>query len=498
MKQTRLVSRWAWWCLVWVTRWAGRHATWLTGWLLLAVVCWVTDRQVWAVTLAAGGIGPGLVGCAWAAREPESYERWCAGPSRQRRWRRWFRREWVRACRACGLGQSVKRKDWRGEVCEVWIVPALTRLEVRGHTVRVTVKARAGQTLSDLETGAERLAATFGAQTYRTWPHEGQMSSVLVMAFVMLDVLTHPSTAHQPEGPVAVDGVRLGRTQSGTPWVLPVRGRHTLVAGCTGAGKGSVLWGICCGLAPAVRADLVRLWGIDLKRGVEVAMGEDLFAARAYTPDDALAVLRALLEVVEERGPRMAGTTRLHEPAAGDPLHVLVIDELAALVAYAQPDVKREANRLLAELLTQGRALGVVVMAFVQDPRKEVVTARGLFSQTVALRLRSAEEVTMTLGEGYARRAPAHQISPTRQGTAWVIEDNGATERVRADFWPDDLIRQVARDYATRVRVRLDNEAPVRVVTDENPEQPRVRNARSPRNSRSPRTPRRDAGEDVA
>ena len=206
--------------------------------------------------------------------------------------------------------------------------------------------------------------------------------------------------------------VRSGRTQGGGDWWLQLRGRHTLVAGCSGSGKGSVLWGICGGLSPAVRTDVARLWGIDLKRGVELAMGEGLFSARAYTPADALDVLRALMRVIDERGARMAGTTRLHEPVVGDPLHVLVIDELAALTAYADLDVRREAGRLLAEILTQGRALGVVVVACVQDPRKDVVAMRGLFTQTVALRLRSAEETVMVLGDGMTHTAPAHRISP--------------------------------------------------------------------------------------
>ena len=77
--------------------------------------------------------------------------------------------------------------------------------------------------------------------------------------------------------------MRLGRTQGGGDWWLPLRGRHTLVVGCSGSGKGSILWGIAAGLAPAVRADVARLWGIDLKRGVELGMGEGLFHA-APTP----------------------------------------------------------------------------------------------------------------------------------------------------------------------------------------------------------------------
>jgi S-DNA-T family DNA segregation ATPase FtsK/SpoIIIE len=208
------------------------------------------------------------------------------------------------------------------------------------------------------------------------------------------------------------------------------------------------LWGIAGGLAPAVHAGLVELWGIDLKRGVEIEMGRPLFAHVAYSVDDALTVLRSLLAVIDARGTAMAGVSRLHEPAPGDPMHVLVIDELAALTAYADSKTKTEANRLLAEVLTQGRALGVVVVACVQDPRKETVGARGLFSQTVALRLRDASETRMVLGDGMAAAAPAHRIAPTAQGTAWVVTDDGHADRVRAAYWPDDLVRHVAATHA--------------------------------------------------
>ncbi len=76
----------------------------------------------------------------------------------------------------------------------------------------------------------------------------------------------------------------MGRRQDGTPWLLPIRGRHTLVVGCSGSGKGSILWGIAAGLAPAITGDVARLWGVDLKRGVEIGMGAPLFTTVATTP----------------------------------------------------------------------------------------------------------------------------------------------------------------------------------------------------------------------
>ena len=219
------------------------------------------------------------------------------------------------------------------------------------------------------------------------------------------------------------------------------------VVGCSGSGKGSILRGIAAGLAPAIATDTARLWGVDLKRGVEIGMGAPLFTTVATTPTDAVRVLRRLLGVIDVRGASMVGRSRLHEPTAGDPLHVLVIDELAALTAYADAETKREASRLLSEVLTQGRALGVVVLACVQDPRKETVGMRGLFTQTIALRLRSAEETRMVLGDGTAVAAPAHRVSPAAPGCGWVIEDDGTADRVRADHWPDPLVRTVAARY---------------------------------------------------
>lgn len=78
---------------------------------------------------------------------------------------------------------------------------------------------------------------------------------------------------------------------------------------------------------------------------------------------------------------------------------------------------------------------------------------RGLFTQTVALRLRSAEETVMVLGDGTARVAPAHPINPTHPGTAWVVADTGTVDRVRADYWPDQLIRQVAARHPSPVHI---------------------------------------------
>ena len=472
--------------LRWLARWVGRHRGWVGFWVVLAAGSKLTGAGSTAAFLLLG-FGPAIVCLVWHAVSPIVYERYFAGPIRRAGWCLRTRLHWRTIAERCRLTDRIPRISGTRHGRKVehkTVAPRLRRVRAHGHCLELTIRARAGQTVEDLDDAAPRLASTLGAVSFRTRPISGGASgSTTVVELVMADALTTAADAVEPQAQVEFDRMRLGRAQGGGDWMLPLRGRHTLIAGCSGAGKGSVLWGICCGLAPAVRADLVRLWGVDLKRGVELEMGSGLFSAHAYKPEEALDVLKTLMSVIDVRGTLMAGTTRLHQPTAGKPLHVLVIDELAALTAYADLSIRREAERLLSEILTQGRALGVVVVACVQDPRKDVVTMRGLFTQTVALRLRSSEETMMVLGDGMTRIAPAHRISPTFPGTAWVVEDTGAADRVRADYWPDDLIRDVADRYATTVK----HEPPPAEPTSDSKEEtvPRPRKPRSPRKPRT-------------
>jgi hypothetical protein len=67
---------------------------------------------------------------------------------------------------------------------------------------------------------------------------------------------------------------------------------------------------------------------------------------------------------------------------------VLLIDELAALTGYVgDRETKRRIANARGLLLSQGRAVGVVVVAAVQDPRKDTIPARELFPCRIALQL---------------------------------------------------------------------------------------------------------------
>ena len=82
-------------------------------------------------------------------------------------------------------------------------------------------------------------------------------------------------------------------------------------------------------------------------------------------------------------------------------------------------------------LLSQGRAVGVSVIAAVQDPSKDVLPIRQLFSIRVGLRMTESTQTTMVLGAA-AREAGAvcDQIPTSTPGVGYVCAD-GTSEPVR-------------------------------------------------------------------
>ncbi len=213
-----------------------------------------------------------------------------------------------------------------------------------------------------------------------------------------------------------------------------------------------MFWSFAFGLAPAVRLGTVQLHGVDLKGGMEVLMGADLFTTRATNAGEAVLLLERLVDQMRARTRTYAGRVRTHVASTEEPLHVVMIDELAAITAYCpERDFQRRAEMAINLLCSQGRAPGFVVFACLQDPRKEVIPSRGLFTQMVGLRLKDAVETSMVLGEAaVASGAFCHRITRSVPGTGYVVpEDGGYPVRVRAGFVPDDQIRSVAAEYAT-------------------------------------------------
>jgi DNA segregation ATPase FtsK/SpoIIIE, S-DNA-T family len=93
--------------------------------------------------------------------------------------------------------------------------------------------------------------------------------------------------------------------------------------------------------------------------------------------------------------------------------------------------------------------VGVCVVGALQDPRKDVISLRNLFSTRIALRLDESDQVDMVLGDGARDRgALADEISPLPEvgaGVGYVrLEASPDPVRVRAAYVTDADIRAMA------------------------------------------------------
>ena len=431
-------------------------------WWFSRISCLLRRRPVHGVValvtlwLFGSTVLPWVVGFAllivtirlWALRSPLAFERISAGPARRLLWRIRMRRIWPEVAAACGLA-CTKRALTPGRHEPRPVLPRLLRVSAEGPRVTLHLSPLMGQTVETFAAAGEQLRMAVGASRVRVDP-EG-VNRVLV-TFTIGDPLAMPFPAKRPlPSECRVDSVLMGWREDGSQWRLPV-GPHTLVAGVSGAGKGSVFWSFAFGLAPAVRLGTVQLHGVDLKGGMEVLMGADLFTTRATNAGEAVVLLERLVDQMRARTRTYAGRVRAHVASTEEPLHVVMIDELAAITAYCpERDLQRRAEMAINLLCSQGRAPGFVVFACLQDPRKEVIPSRGLFTQMVGLRLKDAVETSMVLGEAaVASGAVCHRITRSVPGTGYVVpEDGGYPVRVRAGFVLDDQIRSVSAEYAT-------------------------------------------------
>jgi S-DNA-T family DNA segregation ATPase FtsK/SpoIIIE len=277
-------------------------------------------------------------------------------------------------------------------------------------------------------------------------------SGAVVLEFIRRDALAALVPAPLIPAHPDLKALPVGRREDGLPWLVRLHGTHVLIAGATGAGKASLLWGLVRAMFPLMQSGLVRVLAADPKL-MELAYGRVIFDSYGAYAADVTAIAAMLDRAVadmQDRARRFAGRQRDHTPTVEDPFTVVLVDEVAFLTAY-QPDrkLKERIMLALATLTTQGRALGYAVVAALQDPRKDVLTIRNLFPDRIAMRLDEPEQVDMVLGDGARDRgATCELISPdpaVGAGVAFVrLEADPDPVRVRAGWVSDWDIRALA------------------------------------------------------
>ena len=378
-----------------------------------------------AIALASLGIALTL----WFLVHEASFVRWVCRPllTGLRMWWR-YRRVWSSVMSASGLTTTHRDSEF---------VPTLKKARRGICGDQLLVRLLSGQSPADWENKIDALAHTFRAETCRIRVNR---PGEIWLDLTDTDPLQHPVFLSPAATEPNLKALPIGVQEDGHTWLLRLLGTHVLIGGATDSGKGSVLYSIVHALLGGIINGSVRIWAIDPKGGMELAFASGLFDRLAYrTSDDMLLLLEDAVAVMRSRQAWLLGKTRCHTPTATDPLLVVMVDELAALVAYTDRETRRKAVEYLQLLLSQGRAVGIVVVAALQDPSKEVLPFRDLFPTRIALRLIEAVQVDMILAKGARDRgAVCDAISPSTPGVGYVQLD-GVREpvRVRA-FWVTD------------------------------------------------------------
>ncbi|HEX6403692.1 MAG TPA: FtsK/SpoIIIE domain-containing protein [Pseudonocardiaceae bacterium] len=451
------------WLVIKALVWAIRQAViyWRTSLTVLAVAAWSRWWGWPTLAVAVGVLAVVLLG--WRVADVVSFDAW-AGRHLRSWWLRWtvYASKLPGWLQACGLGirhdstpvvvaltplsrgLRPNRRHARPEL------PTVIGVRSGASWDMVRVRLVPGQKPEDFDQAARALASA--RQVARCQVRE-LTPNVVSIDFQRRNLLAEPvpcpelaALANVPGNAIDLRRVWAGRTEYGHDWHIPLTGAasHTLTAGESGAGKNSLTWCPLVSIAPAIRDGLVRVSGIDPK-GMELAYGRRVFHRYAVTGSEALAVLDDLIDSMAARKAAFAGQVRTVPISPEHPLELLEFDEIGALTKYTDRRTREAITERVALLTTQGRALGVTVRGYVQEPTKDTVPVRELFPRRICLRVAAKSHVGMVLGDqAYDRGAWANRITDAEAGVGYVFGE-GIREplRVRAGWVPDQTIRQL-------------------------------------------------------
>ncbi|MCN0154990.1 FtsK/SpoIIIE domain-containing protein [Salinispora arenicola] len=426
-----------------VAGWTVRHP----GFVAMPAAAAASVAQFGPATVGGAAAGVLAAGVGWYRGHPESWESVVAPRLRAVR-RRWLSRAyvgpgWSRVVEACGL-VTVHR------VTGVINVPRIIR--IRSHspsTETVYVRMLLGQTPKLWEEAAEALAVALRADRVGVERVGPQIIALIVQRREPFDQVIVPPDLPADADAVSLGRVYLGETEYGTDWHAPLIGQHWLVSGATGSGKNSVTWMALRACAPLIRDGLVRLHVINPK-GTELNALTPVAYRYAESDGDIVEVLSGYWEIMQDRKTVLAEQgRRTFDMSHHTPLDLLLVDEMGAVTGYGDRSLTRGAQAVLPLILSQARALGGTVIGALQEPTKDVIPQRDLFSLRVCLRSTSAGHPDMVLGEDMRRRGALADEIPNEESSAgigFVVKQRSRTPmRVRAAYCDDTDIADLVR-----------------------------------------------------
>ena len=236
-----------------------------------------------------------------------------------------------------------------------------------------------------------------------------------------------------------------GVGEDGGAVTLTLPEHNLLLGGEPGSGKSVVLSNIVAAASLDRNVSLTLLDG----KQVELAPWESV-AERFVGPDqaDAVSALEELRDVMDARYQLLLSQRQRKIAPDGDfGLHVVVIDELAFYLRGGKKDQRDLFAELLRDLVSRGRAAGIVVIAATQKPSHEIVPTwiRDLFAFRLAMRCSSTDASDTILGQGWASRGfAATFIDPSDRGVGLLLAEGGVPVLLKTPYLSDEEIDLIA------------------------------------------------------
>jgi hypothetical protein len=313
---------------------------------------------------------------------------------------------------------------------------------------RLLVSVPRGTSAQDLAKRAETLAAALAVRDVRI-EREPTNAAFAWVTLVKRDPLGEPHPLAWPWQAAACTSlwrpIPVGVDENGQPVGVSLPERNILIGGEPGAGKSAALSQL---IAAAALDPSVKLWLLDGKMVELAAWAPVAKRAAGIDPAEALELLRELRAEMDERYTVLLDR-RLRKVTAADglALHVVACDELAFYLTLPDRKQRSEFSELMRDLVSRGRAAGIIVLAATQKPSSEVIPTalRDLFGFRWAMRCNTAQASDTILGSGWATLGyNAAHIPGSSRGVGYLLSEGGQPQLIKSHYLDDHAIDEIA------------------------------------------------------
>jgi hypothetical protein len=311
---------------------------------------------------------------------------------------------------------------------------------------RARFRLARGQTISDVTARVPAIESGLGTfrGAVRVMPTPDNLANRFELR--VLDTDPHADAIPWP-GPSArsiTETIDLGPFEDAMPCRVRFLRRHALFAGTTGSGKSG---GLNVLLANLTACPDAVIWAIDLKRGMELGPWQSCIGRLATTPEQATALLRDAVAIMEARAEFLAEHgRRTWEPTPQMPALAIIIDEYAELAEQAS-----EAMAYTDSISRIGRAVAVTIIAATQRPTQKAMGQGAVRSQMdlrICFRVREQRDVDLVLGQGMLKAGwNAHKLDAPGKFLVSAPEHD-IPRRARAYLVTDQMVSAASARHA--------------------------------------------------